>query len=56
MGTLIERTETKGGHQYTRFFGRPISWMGPMMMQGKRVKRIIEQSDSGNSRTLYERL
>jgi hypothetical protein len=56
MGTLIERTETKGGHQYTRFFGRPISWMGPMMMQGKRVKRIIERSDNGGSRTLFERL
>jgi hypothetical protein len=54
-GTLREHVETRGGHQYTKFFGRPIAWMGPMMIQGKRVKRIIERSDSGNSRTLYER-
>jgi hypothetical protein len=34
---------------------RPITWMNPFMVQGKRIKRIIERSDSGNSRTLYER-
>ena len=24
-----ERSETKGGHTYTKFYGRPITWMAP---------------------------
>ena len=36
-------------------YGRPVTWMAPFMAQGKRVRRIIERSDGGNSRTLYER-
>jgi len=56
MGILREHSETKNGHVYARFFGRPIIWMAPMMIQGKRVKRIIERSDNGGpGRTLYER-
>jgi hypothetical protein len=56
LGVLIERTENKGGHQYTKFYGRPVSWMSQFMHQGKRIKRIIERSDNGGSRTLFERL
>lgn len=55
LGTLIERTESKNGHQFTKFYGSPLSWMAPFMATGKRVKRIIERSDSGPGRTLYER-
>ena len=56
-GVLREHSETRHGHTYTKFFGRPITWMAPMMHQGKRVKRIIERrdNDSGPGRTLYER-
>jgi hypothetical protein len=48
-------SETRGGHEYTKFYGRPISWMAPFMTQGMRVRKIIERSDSGPGRTLYER-
>ena len=55
LGHLAERTETKNGRAYTRFYGRPITWMAPFMTQGRRVKRIVERSDNGNSRVVYER-
>jgi hypothetical protein len=57
LGVLREHSETRGGHVYTRFHGRPISWMNQFMIQGKRVKRIIERNDhnGGPNRTLYER-
>jgi hypothetical protein len=55
LGFLREIKETRGGHEFTRFYGKPIAWMAPFMAQGKRVKRIIERSDSGPGRTLYER-
>lgn len=52
-GILREHSETKNGHTYTKFFGRPITWMAPMIVQGKRIKRIIERSDNGGpGRTL----
>ena len=55
LGHLREHTEMRGGHQYTKFIGRPISWMAAFAPPGKRVRRIIERSDSGPGRTLYER-
>jgi hypothetical protein len=30
-GILREQSETRHGHTYTKFFGRPSTWMGPMM-------------------------
>jgi hypothetical protein len=54
FGHLREHKETRGGHEYTKFIGRPISWMAAFAPPGKRVRRIIERSDS-NNRTLYER-
>jgi hypothetical protein len=33
----------------------PISWMAAYAAAGKRIKRIVERSDSGGNRTLYER-
>ena len=55
MGALIERAETKGGHQYTKFYGHPLSWMQPLMTPSQRVRRIIERADSGPGRVIYER-
>ena len=55
MGYLAERSEVKGGHTFTRFYGRPSAWMNQFAPTGKRVRRIIERSDGGASRTLYER-
>jgi hypothetical protein len=52
LGYLAERTETKGGHVYSRFYGHPISWMAPFMIPGKRVRRITERADSGPGRVL----
>lgn len=56
LGHLREHVETRGGHTYTKFIGRPISWMSAFAPHGKRVKRIIERADAGPGRTLYERL
>ena len=55
VGYLAERSEVKGGHTFTRFYGRPSTWINQFAPTGKRVRRIIERSDSGASRTLYER-
>jgi hypothetical protein len=55
VGFLREVKEERGGHVYTKFYGKPIAWMSHFMVPGKRVKRIIERSDSGNSRVVYER-
>jgi hypothetical protein len=55
LGHLREHVETRGGHIYTKFYGRPVSWMAAFAPKGKRIRRIIERSDSGASRTLYER-
>jgi hypothetical protein len=46
-GILREQVETKHGHTYTKFFGRPSTWMAPMMGRGQKVKRIVERNDSG---------
>ena len=40
LGTLREHVETRGGHTYHRFYGRPQSWMAPFAPVGRRVKRI----------------
>jgi len=56
VGFLRETTETRGGHQYTKFYGQPKAWMTAFAPPGKRIKRIIERNDSnGPGRTLYER-
>jgi hypothetical protein len=34
-GYLAERSETKGGHTITRFYGRPSSWMSQSAPQGR---------------------
>ena len=54
-GYLAERSEVKGGHTFTKFYGRPSTWMNQFAPTGKRVRRIIERGDSGPGRTLYER-
>jgi hypothetical protein len=56
LGILREEVTTNNGHTYTKFHGRPLSWMAPFMQPGKRVKRIIERNDSynGGSRVIYE--
>ncbi len=38
LGFLREYVEQKGGHTYTRFYGRPAAWMGAYMPKGRRVK------------------
>jgi hypothetical protein len=55
LGYLADRTENRGGHQITKCYGHPIRWVAPFMTQGKRIRRIIERSDSGPGRLLYER-
>ncbi len=53
---LREHTENRNGHQYTKFYGRPSTWMNQFAGIGKRVKRITERTDNGGpGRTLYER-
>ncbi|SEP50976.1 hypothetical protein SAMN02990966_07821 [Rhodospirillales bacterium URHD0017] len=47
-GYLAERVETKGGHTYTRFYGRPKSWMDQFMPRGQRIKRVHRADDKGN--------
>jgi hypothetical protein len=55
-GILREHTESRNGHQYTKFYGRPSTWMNQFAGIGKRVKRITERTDNGGpGRTLYER-
>ena len=54
-GYLAERSEVKGGHTFTRFYGRPSTWMNQFAPTGRRVRRIIERGTGGANRTLYER-
>ena len=54
-GYLAERSEVKGGHTFTRFYGRPSTWMNQFAPTGRRVRRIIERGTGGTNRTLYER-
>jgi hypothetical protein len=46
LGILRERVEQRGGHQYTTFYGKPISWMGSFMPRGRRVQKMVERNDS----------
>jgi hypothetical protein len=39
-GTLIERTENRGGHHYMKLYGSPLSWMGQFIPVGRRVEAI----------------
>ncbi len=39
-GTLREHVESRGGHTYTRFYGRPAAWMNGFAPRGRRVTRI----------------
>ena len=55
LGHLREIKETRGGHEYTKFVGRPISWMAAFAPPGKKIRRIIERGDNGPGRTLFER-
>ena len=55
VGILREEVSTWNGHTYTKFHGRPLSWMAPYMVGGKRVRKIVERNDAnGPGRTLYE--
>jgi hypothetical protein len=56
LGILREEVTTKNGHTYTKFHGRPMSWMAAFAPPGKRIKRITERNDSynGGSRVIYE--
>jgi hypothetical protein len=54
VGYLAERSEVKGGHTFTRFYGRPSTWMNQFAPTGRRVRRIIERGQGGANRTLYE--
>jgi len=47
LGHLRMRSEQRGGHTYTEFFGRPKSWMASFAPAGKRVKRIDQQNENG---------
>jgi hypothetical protein len=48
VGQLREHVETRGGHTYTRFYGRPISWMAPFAPNGRRVKAIRQPNKGGH--------
>jgi hypothetical protein len=55
-GDLAQRVEQKGGHTFTRFYGRPSSWMNAFAPQGKLVRRIKRMDDHGNvTDALYQR-
>lgn len=55
VGQLRELVQTRGGHTYTKFVGRPISWMAAFMPQGRRVRKIIQRGDSGHETVLFQR-
>jgi hypothetical protein len=55
VGHLRELTETRGGHTFTTFVGTPKSWMSAFAPPGRRVRKIIQRSDSGHETTLYQR-
>lgn len=43
-------------HTYTKFVGRPISWMATFAPPGRRVRKTIQHSgDSRNESVLYQR-
>lgn len=48
LGHLAQRIEQRGGHTYTRFYGRPSPWMSDFMPQGRLVKRINRLDGAGN--------
>jgi hypothetical protein len=54
LGFLREHVEQRGGHSYTTFTGRPISWMSQFAPAGKRVRRVNQHSSNGGpSKVLY---
>jgi hypothetical protein len=53
LGFLREHVEQRGGHTYTTFTGRPISWMNQFAPTGKRIKRVNQHTPGGPSRVLY---
>ena len=48
LGVLREEVSVRNGHTTTKFHGRPLSWMAPFMQPGKRVRQIVERTDSGD--------
>jgi hypothetical protein len=48
VGTLREHVETRGGHTYHRFYGRPVSWMAGFAPNGRRIKRINQPGKGGH--------
>jgi hypothetical protein len=56
IGVLRQHVETKNGHTITKFYGRPMSWMHPMMPRGRLVTQISKaDSDSAKGQILYKR-
>jgi hypothetical protein len=54
IGYLREHVEQRGGHTYTTFTGRPISWMSQFAPSGKRIKRVNQHiSNGGPSNVLF---
>jgi len=55
-GWLTERVEQRGGHTYTKFYGRPKAWMGQFMPQGRVVKNVRQVAPDGRIEgTLYQK-
>ena len=49
-----EHVEQRGGHTYTTFTGRPISWMSQFAPARKLCqKRVNQHTPGGPSRVLY---
>jgi len=55
LGHLREQVEERNGHRYTRFHGRPKSWMATFAPRGRRVSRIDQQNEHGETiKTLWK--